>query len=430
MLDPRILTERRDEIAESCRRREVRANVDDACAAADAVRELKGRLDDANAKRNAHQKAGKGKLSPEEREAHTAKGRDLKAAGDVIEKELAAAEVRLQKAASDLPNFLHPSVPDGGEHDADVLREVGTPPSFDFTPLDHVELGEKLDLIDFDSATHVTGTKFYYLKNEAVLLDLALQRMACDMLREIGFTLHATPDLARAQVLEGIGFNPRGQETQVYSIENTDLCLVGTAEITLGGLNQDRIIEEDELPLKLAGISHCFRTEAGAAGRESRGLYRVHQFTKVEMFVICRPEDSEAIHDEILAFEERFFQALEVPYRVLNIAAADLGAPAYRKFDIEAWIPTRGEGGAYGEVTSASNCTDYQSRRLGTRIRRKPEAGQKKGKTEFAHMLNGTAVAVSRALITLLENHQRADGSIAIPKALQAYTGFDEIKAR
>jgi seryl-tRNA synthetase len=205
---------------------------------------------------------------------------------------------------------------------------------------------------------------------------------------------------------------------------------VGTAEITLGGLYQDRIIDEEELPLKLAGISHCFRTEAGAAGRESRGLYRVHQFTKVEMFVICRPEDSEAIHDEILAFEERFFQALEVPYRVLNIAAGDLGAPAYRKFDIEAWIPSRGEGGAYGEVTSASNCTDYQSRRLGIRIRRTPEAGKKKGKTEFAHMLNGTAVAVSRALITLLENHQRADGSIAIPKALQAYTGFDEIKAR
>jgi seryl-tRNA synthetase len=408
----------------------MKADVDAACTAAEAVRELKGRLDDANRARNTHQTAGKGKLSPEEREAHTATGRELKGAGEAIEKALATAEEGLRELACTLPNYLHPSVPDGGEHDADVLREVGTPPKFDFTPLDHVELGEKLDLIDFENATHVTGTKFYYLKNEAVLMDLALQRMAFEMLRADGFILHTTPDLARAQVLEGIGFNPRGPETQVYSIANTDLCLVGTAEITLGGLNQDRIIDEKELPIKLAGISHCFRTEAGAAGRESRGLYRVHQFTKVEMFVICRPEDSEAIHDEILAFEERFFQALEVPYRVLNIAAGDLGAPAYRKFDIEAWIPSRGEGGAYGEVTSASNCTDYQSRRLGTRIRRTPEAGQKKGKIEFAHMLNGTAVAVSRALITLLENHQRTDGSIAIPKALQAYTGFDEIKAR
>jgi seryl-tRNA synthetase len=430
MLDPKTLSERRDEISESCRRRSVKANVNAACSAADAVRALKGRLDDANRARNSHQTAGKGKLSPEERETHTNKGRELKADGEIVEKALATAEEALYEAACTLPNFLHPSVPDGGEHDSDVIREVGTPTKFDFTPLDHVELGEKLELIDFENASHVTGTKFYYLKNEAVLLDLALQRMAFEMLRAEGFTLHTTPDLARASVLEGIGFNPRGKETQVYSIENTDLCLVGTAEITLGGLNQNSIIEEEDLPLKLAGLSHCFRTEAGAAGRESRGLYRVHQFTKVEMFVICKPEDSEAIHEELLTFEERFFQALEVPYRVLNIAAGDLGAPAYRKFDIEAWIPTRGEGGAYGEVTSASNCTDYQARRLGTRIRRKPEAGQKKGKVEFPHMLNGTAVAVSRALIAILENHQRADGSIAIPKALQAYTGFDEIKAR
>ncbi len=428
MLDPRILHERRDEIAESCRRRGVTADVDAACTAYDAFKALKGQLDDANRERNAHQAAGKKKLDPEEREAHTTRGRELKVAAEAIEGQLSESEETLNALLRALPNFLHEAVPDGGEEDSTELRIVGEVPAFDFAPKDHVELGEALDLIDFENAAHVTGSKFYYLKNEAVLLDLALQRMAFDMLREKGFVLHATPDLARESVLRGIGFNPRGPETQVYSVEDTDLCLVGTAEITLGGLYQNRIIDEEELPLRLAGISHCFRTEAGAAGRESKGLYRVHQFTKVEMFAIATPESSAALHEELLAFEETFFQALEVPYRVLEIAAGDLGAPAYRKFDLEAWMPTRGESGAWGEVTSASNCTDFQARRLGIRIRRKPEPGQKKGKTEYAHMLNGTAVAVSRALIAILEIHQRADGSVSIPKALQPYTGFAEIR--
>jgi len=430
MLDPRILASQRDEILESCRRRGLRADVEGACAAYEGVRALKGELDEANRARNDHQAAGKRKLSPEERETHTNAGRALKRAAEVIEARLSAAEEELNSLVRTLPNFIHPEVPEGGEEDSRELRRVGDPPRFDFEPKDHVQLGEALELIDFENARHVTGSKFYYLKNEAVLLELALQRFALDLLRAEGFTLHITPDLARESVLTGIGFNPRGPETQVYSIEDTDLCLVGTAEITLGGLYQERILEEAELPLKLAGVSHCFRTEAGAAGRESKGLYRVHQFTKVEMFTITRPEDSEAMHSELLAFEERFFQALEVPYRVLDIAAGDLGSPAYRKYDIEAWMPTRGESGAYGEVTSTSNCTDYQARRLGIRFRRKPEPGQKKGKVEFVHMLNGTAVAVSRAIIAILENHQRADGSIAIPKALQPHTGFSEIPAR
>jgi seryl-tRNA synthetase len=200
---------------------------------------------------------------------------------------------------------------------------------------------------------------------------------------------------------------------------------VGTAEITLGGLYSDQILDEEELPLKLAGLSHCFRTEAGAAGRESKGLYRVHQFSKVEMFAITRPEGSEEMHEHLLALEERIIQGLEVPYRVVDIASGDLGAPAYRKYDIEAWMPGRGEGGSYGEVTSASNCTDYQSRRLRVRFRRK---GSKKN--ELVHMLNGTAVALSRMPIAVLENHQRADGSVAIPEALLPYMGRDSIGPR
>jgi seryl-tRNA synthetase len=288
-----------------------------------------------------------------------------------------------------------------------------------------VQLGAKLDLLDFDGGAKVAGQKFYYLKNEAVLLELALQRFALDLLLEEGFTPYVTPDVARPAIVEGIGFNPRGAETQIYSLANEDLCLVGTAEITLGGLYADTVLPEDELPIRMAGISHCFRTEAGAAGRESKGLYRVHQFTKVEMFAITRPEDSDAMHARLLAIEERVFQGLELPYRVVDIAAGDLGAPAYRKFDIEAWMPGRGEGGAYGEVSSTSNCTDYQARRLQTRFRRK---GAKKN--EYVHMLNGTAVSNARAILAVLENHQQADGSVAVPRALRPYVGRDHIGPR
>jgi seryl-tRNA synthetase len=424
MLDPRTLAERRDEIAESCRRRRMRADLDGAIAAYDAVARLRRALDETNRARNEHQKAGNKKMEAAEREAHVAEGRRLKDVVAAQEAELASAEAKLTAAAADLPNFLHPEVPDGGEDDARELRRHGEPKHFDFPPLDHLALGERLDLFDFESGTKVAGPKFYYLKNEAVLLELALVRFACDLVRREGFVLHATPDLAKPEVVAALGFHPRGEETQIYSVANADLCLVGTAEITLGGLFLDRVLDEAELPVKLGGLSHCFRTEAGSYGRESKGLYRVHQFTKVELFAVTRPEDSDAMHAELLAIEERFFQALEVPYRVLDIAAADLGAPAYRKFDLEVWMVGRGESGGWGEVTSTSNCTDYQARRLGARFRR---AGGKK--TEPVHMLNGTAVAVSRALVALLENHQRADGSVAIPKALQPYCGFDRIPA-
>ncbi|MFP6579090.1 MAG: serine--tRNA ligase, partial [Myxococcota bacterium] len=250
-------------------------------------------------------------------------------------------------------------------------------------------------------------------------------RFALDLLMEVGFTPIITPDLARPEIVDGIGYNPRGEGTQVYSIANADLCLIGTAEITLGGLYADTLVDEADLPIRLAGISHCFRTEAGAHGRESRGLYRVHQFSKVEMFCFTRPEDSEAMHAELLAHEEKIFQALEIPYRVIDVAAGDLGAPAFRKFDLEAWMPGRGDGGDWGEVTSASNCTDYQARRLKIRFRNKANR-----RNEMVHTLNGTAIALSRTILALLENHQRADGSIAIPPALMPYVGRESIGPR
>jgi seryl-tRNA synthetase len=425
MLDPRALAERREEIEESCRRRGVAADVGAAVAAQQRVAAAQTELSELNRQRNEHQNAGRRKLEPEARDAHVALGRRLKEQAAEAEDRLAAARAELTEHLATLPNFVHPESPVGGEEDSRELRRVGDPPKFDFEPSDHVEIGRRLDLVDFDAGTAVTGPKFYFLKNEAVLLDLALQRFALDILLEEGFTAIATPDLARRSVVDAMAFSPRGPETQIYSIEGADLDLIGTAEITLGGLHLDAILDEDELPKKLAGISHCFRTEAGAAGRESKGLYRVHQFTKVEMFAFARPEESEALHADLLRIEERIYQALEVPYRVLDIATGDLGAPAYRKYDIEAWLPGLGDRGDYGEVTSTSNCTDFQARRLRTRFRRK---GTKRN--ELVHTLNGTAVAVSRTLIAILENHQRADGSVAIPAALQRYVGLESIGPR
>jgi len=425
MLDPRSLSERRDEIVESCRRRGVDADVDRAIAAQEKVTAEQTALNELNRQRNEHQKFGKQKLGADERKAHVSEGRRLKEEVAELEVRLAAARSALEERIVQLPNFIHPDTPEGGEEDFRELRRVGEPRRFEFEPRDHLELAASLDLLDFEGGSKVTGQKFYFLKNEAVLLELALQRFALDFAIAAGYTPFTTPDLARRKIVDGLAFSPRGPETQIYSIEGTDLDLIGTAEITLGGLYSDELLADAALPIRMAGISHCFRTEAGSAGRESKGLYRVHQFTKVEMFTIAKPEESDAIHEELLAIEENIFGALEIPYRVIEVASGDLGAPAYRKFDVEAWIPSRGEGGDYGEVTSTSNCTDFQARRLG--IRYKPEGGKR---TVFAHTLNGTAVAVPRVIIALLENHQRADGTVAVPKALQPYAGFESIGPR
>jgi len=430
MLDPRTLQERRDEIVESCRARHVAADVDAAVELHERTLALRHELNEANRLRNEHQKAGKQKLDESAREAHTLEGRRLKEEVSALEERLREAEVELESALRGLPNFLHPETPRGEEANFRVLATSGEPRRFDFTPKDHLGLATDLDLVDFERATRVAGQKFYYLKREAALLELALQRFALDQLEPEGFIPVVTPDLARPEVVEGLGFSPRGEESQIYSIAGHDLCLIGTSEITLGGMHADSILAESELPLRLAGLSHCFRTEAGAHGRESRGLYRVHQFTKVEMFVFCRPEDSEAQHAELLRLERRIFDALEIPYRVIDIASADLGAPAYRKFDLEAWMPGRGEAGEWGEITSTSNCTDYQARRLKIRFRREGPDGKPQKRNELVHTLNGTAISNARAIVALLENHQQADGSIRIPAALVPYLGRDRIGPR
>jgi len=353
-----------------------------------------------------------------------AKGKELREAITANEKQVADVEPQLREVMSGIPNMTHPDAPTGGEADSKCLRIVGEIKKYDFKPLDHVALAEKHDLIDLEAGARVTGHGFYFLKNEAVLLELALIQYAVEKLRAAGFTLHTTPDLARHEVLEGTGYMPRGPETQIYSVNNSDLALVATAEITLGGMLKDQILDVEKLPLKVAGISHCFRTEAGAHGKATKGIYRVHQFTKVEMFGFTAPDvaESDKFHQLILSIEEGIFQGLGIPYRVLDIASGDLGGPAYRKFDLEAWMPGRGAAGEWGEITSASNCTDFQSRRLGIRCKLPDRKG-----TFFVHTLNGTAVAITRAMIALLENHQQADGSIVIPEVLRKWMGIERI---
>ncbi|MBC7793371.1 MAG: serine--tRNA ligase [Clostridia bacterium] len=423
MLDRKFVVENAARIKANCAQRGVKCEIDRFLILEQARRAHLEEVELANQSLNRASKQMASEKDPALREI-------LKAEGKRHREQAAQAQTDLKRVTEEancilltIPNLTHPSAPVGGEQDSKEVRIGKTPiRKFDFKALDHVALGEKLGIVDFEAGARTTGHGFYFLKNEAVLLDLALERYALDVLMQEGFTLTTTPDLARNDILVGIGFNPRGPETQVYSIENSDLSLVGTAEITLGGMYFNEMIDADKLPIKVCGISHCFRTEAGAHGAATRGLYRVHQFTKVEMFAYTLPDQSDAMHEQLLGIECKLFDGLGIPYRVIDTASGDLGGPAYRKFDLEAWMPGRGAAGEYGEVTSASNCTDYQSRRLNIRFRTKGEKG-----TQFVHTLNGTAVAISRALIAVIENYQEADGSITVPEALRKWVGKDRI---
>ncbi len=427
MLDLKFVLANAEAVKQNCRDRnvspEILAEVDRLVAVESDWKSLLHQVEETRRRQNEVAQATGKEKDAAKRQELVAEGKALKATVAESEAKLKEFDLELKRILGRLPNMTHPDAPIGATEDlSKEIRKVGTPRAFDFKPRDHVEIGTSLNLIDFEGGAKVSGQGFYFLKNDAVLLDLALQQYAVSTLVKHGFTPIVTPDLARVSILEGIGFNPRGAETQVYSVADSDLCLIGTAEITLGGLHADEILDEEKLPLKYVGISHCFRTEAGAAGRASRGLYRVHQFTKVEMFAYATPETSGKVHDELLAIEEEIFTGLGLPYRVLDICSGDLGGPAYRKFDIEAWMPGRGDGGEFGEVTSTSDCTDYQSRRLNIRYR---PTGQKG--TKFVHTLNGTAVALSRAILAILENYQRADGKVDVPPVLVPYMGKDLI---
>ncbi len=430
MLDAHFIREHLEAVKANCRNRNIKADVDRVVQLDDERKRLVQEAQLLQQRQNLNSKqmplfAG----HPETRQQLIDEGKRFRAQIAELEEQRKRVEKDLHAALLAIPNMTHPAAPVGTTGDDNkVLSTWGKPTRFDFAPKDHVALAESLKLVDFEAGASVTGQKFYFLKNEAVLLELALIQYAMTTLIREGYTPVITPDLARAEVLEGIGFIPRDpdpEKRQIYSIADSDLCLIATAEITLGGMHRDQILDELQLPLKYVGLSHCFRTEAGAPGRDTRGLYRVHQFTKVEMFAFCPPDQSESIHQELLRIEESIFQGLGLPYHVIDTCTGDLGGPAYRKYDLEAWMPGRGENGAYGEVTSTSNCTDYQARRLGIRYKVPGQKG-----TRFVHTLNGTAVAVTRAILAILENYQQADGSVVVPEVLRPWVGKDRIGPR
>jgi seryl-tRNA synthetase len=415
LLDLRYIRENAAAVQENCRNRGVEADVGLVVELADRRSALIGELNELRQRQNQMAKSIGREQDPEARERLIAESRTMKDRIPEREAELAGVEERLREELLKIPNMTHPDAPIGKDDSENVeIRRWGEIPTFAFEPRDHVELGETLGIIDFDAGAKVAGSKFYFLRGDAVLLELGLVRYAMDILTRRGYQPTITPDLAHDEMLVGTGFIPRGPETQIYSVEDSDLSLIATAEITLAGSLADEIVDDDELPIRLAGLSHCFRTEAGSHGRASRGLYRVHQFTKVEMFAFTAPNQSDEMHAEMLGIEERIFQGLGLPYRVVDICTGDLGGAAYRKFDLEAWMPGRDD---YGEVTSTSNTTDYQARRL--KIRHRKDGGR----PQLLHTLNGTALAISRVLIALLEVYQREDGSVALPEMLVPYVG-------
>lgn len=424
MLDYKFIKDNLDAVKENIKNRNMTADADKVVELYDKRTALVTKQQDLQQQRNENAKAMKQKLDDEKRQELIQAGKKIKEDIAEVEKELSQIEIDLDTAARQIPNMIHPDAPIGKLDTENLeIKKVGTPRKFDFEPKDHVQLAEELDLLDFDRGTKVSGPKFYYLKNEAVFLEQALIQYALNILRKHGFEIFITPDIAREEILKGIGFNPRGNESNVYSIEGEGTCLVATAEITLGGYHSGEILDKAKLPLMYGGLSHCFRREAGAAGQFSKGLYRVHQFDKVEMFVYSTPEQSDRIHHKLREIEEEIFTGLGLPFHVVDTCSGDLGAPAYRKWDLEAWMPGR-NGGEYGEVTSTSNCTDYQARRLNIKYK------DDDGKNKYVHTLNGTAIAVGRAMLAILENYQNEDGSVTIPPALVPLCGFDKIEPK
>src|ERR687893_2685332 len=420
MLDLKYIRENARAVEENCRNRGVEAEVGLVVELANRRSALIQESNELKQRQNQMAKSIGKERDEQARGRLIAESRAMKERLPAKEEELREVEERLRDEQLKIPNMTHPDSPIGKDDTENVeIRRWGEIPDFSFEPKDHVELGEALGIIDFDAGAKTTGSKFYFLRGDAVLLELGLIRYALDIIMERGYQPTITPDLARDEMLVGTGFIPRGLETQIYSVEDTDLSMIATAEIPLAGQHADEIMEEGDLPLRYAGLSHCFRTEAGSHGRASRGLYRVHQFTKVEMFAFTTPDRSEDLHDEMVGIEERIFQGLGLPYRVVDICTGDLGGAAYRKYDLEAWMPGRND---FGEVTSTSNTTDYQARRLKIRYR------QDGGRPQLVHTLNGTALAISRALIALLEIYQQQDGSVRLPEALVPYVGKEALE--
>jgi seryl-tRNA synthetase len=398
-------------------RKRVRAGlVEQVLGADDARRTLVAEVDALRARQNTASKEI-GKAPAEERAAKIEAAAKLKEELVDRERELQAADAHLRELALQVPNPADAAVPDGGEDDAEVVKTVGaTGPA---PPLDHAAFGEALGFVDTVHAAEASGSRFAYLMREAALVELALVGYAMDTITRHGFVPVVTPALVRERTMEEAGFFPTDR-AQVYDVDGGELFLLGTSEVALSALHRGETFTPDRLPARYGGLSTCFRREAGTYGKDTRGIFRVHQFDKVEMFSFCLPEASGEEHERILAIEEEIVGGLGLPYRVVNIAAGDLGPAAAKKYDIEAWLPSEGR---YRELTSCSNYGDFSARRLGTRVKRE-------GGSQLVHTLNGTACAISRTLVFLFEHCQERDGGFAVPDALRRYTGFDGVAPR
>jgi seryl-tRNA synthetase len=412
VLDLKLIRSEPDRIKAALARRGAAEQIDELLELDERRRQLLPEIEGARSERKQEsEKIGALKKAGEDAAEQMEAVRQLKVRLEEMEGELEGVETRLNEVASTLPNLPDPTSPDGyTDEDAELVREVGEIPDFSFEPKDHMELAG--DSIELEAAAKVSGARFAYLKGDLVMLEFALVRWALESLRAEGHEPVVPPILVREEALFGTGFLP-GDRDQIYELEKDELYLAGTSEVPLAGLHADAILEADQLPIRYAGFSSCFRREAGAAGRDTHGIFRVHQFDKVEMFSFVKPEDAADEHERILGIEEGILQALGLPYRVVNVAAGDLGGSAAKKYDCEAWIPSQGR---FRELTSCSNTTDFQARRIGCRYRPGPGASP-----EFVNTLNGTAVAVGRTIIALLENHQQADGSVTIPEVLTRY---------
>ena len=412
MIDLKVLREDPDALRASQRARgEDPAVVDDLLAADERRRRA---VADADRKRSEQKTLGRriGSARGEEREALLLEAKQLAAEVKSAEAEQAAAEEALAAAHRAVPNLIEPGVPPGGEGDFVVLSHVGEPPTFDFIPRDHLELGTALGLFDVERGAKVSGSRFYFLTGLGAQLQLGLLQLAVAQAVTAGFTLMVPPVLVRPEIMEGTGFLG-AHAAEVYRLRDDDLYLVGTSEVPLAGYHAEEILDLSAGPRRYAGWSSCFRREAGSYGKDTRGIIRVHQFDKVEMFSYCRPDEAADEHHRLLAWEQQMLATIEVPYRVVEVAAGDLGTSAARKYDCEAWLPSQQ---SYRELTSTSNCTTFQARRLNVRYR------DAAGRPQVAATLNGT-LATTRWIVAILENHQRADGTVAVPEALRPSVG-------
>lgn len=412
MIDPLLLRNEPETIKRSQRARgNDESLVDQAISADEARRAALGEFETLRAEQNQFGKQVKA-ASKDEKPALIAKAQELAADVKAAEARVRETEAEFEAAAGRIENIVIEGVPAGGEENFVTLREVGEVPNFDFEPRDHLELGEMLDAIDMQRGAKVSGARFYFLKGVGARLELALMSLALDQALAAGFVPLIPPTLVKPEIMQGTGFLGEHAD-EVYHLPQQDLFLTGTSEVALAGYHSDEILDLSQGPLRYAGWSTCYRSEAGSHGKDTRGILRVHQFNKLEMFVYTTPEQAEAEHERLVAWQEQMLQKLGLSYRVIDVAAGDLGSSAARKFDIEAWVPTQG---TYRELTSTSNCTTYQSRRLATRFR------GENGKTSPVATLNGT-LATTRWIVAILETHQQADGSVRVPEALRPYLG-------